>query len=231
MKNLIHLELKKFPLKPHLIGLLVANIIILFLSVFTSMLLTSETDASIPAGLPAMQLDTITLAAMLIRSTFIVWEAVLISSFIIEEYRNKTISLLFTYPVSRTQLILVKVIMIFGIMLFFHICSSIFQNICVYILSGQFKFVTYSFENVSTQIITIISTILLGLFPLFVGILKKSTIATIISSLIIVAIASNSHGATAGLMSVPVVAGIFGTIGLIFSTVAIRKMVTSDLYN
>ena len=178
-----------------------------------------------------MQLDTITMASMLVRAALIVWEAVLISSLIIEEYRSKTINLLFTYPVSRTRLIIAKLVLICGIMLVFHIGSSIFQNFSIFLLSGQFEFVTYSFENLSTHIITTISTILLGLFPLFVGMVKKSTIATVISSLIIITIASNSQGNTAGLLSVPMLAVIFGIIGVIFSTVAIRKMITSDLYN
>jgi len=164
VKKLIQLELKRFTLKPHLLGLVIANIVILFLSIITSTFLTSETDASM-TGLPTMQLDTITMATMLVRAMLIVWEAVLISSLIIEEYRSKTISLLFTYPVNRKQLIIAKVLLICGIMLAFHIGSSIFQNISISLLSGQMDFITYSFESLSIQIITTISTILLGLFP------------------------------------------------------------------
>lgn len=229
MKKLIRLEFNRFALKSHLIGLIVANIVILILSIFTSTLFTS--GEAMAEGLPPMQLDTITMATMLVRATLIVWEAVLISTFIIEEYRNKTISLLFTYPVSRTQLIMTKLVLICGLMLIFHICSSIFLNISIFFLSGKFDFVTYSFENLSNQIITAISTILLGLLPLFIGMMKKSTIATIVSSLIIVAIASNSQGTMGGLLSVPVLAVFFGMIGVLFSGVAIKKMITSDLYN
>lgn len=205
MKNLIRLELKRFALRPHLIGLVVANIIIMFLSIFTTSLLFSETGGSMAVGLPLMQLDTITMASMLVRAALIVWEAVLISSFIIEEYRSKTINLLFTYPVSRARLIIAKLLLICGIMLIFHMGSSIFQHFSIFLLSRQFEFVTYSFENLFIHIITTLSTILLGLVPLFVGMVKKSTIATLISSLIIITIASNSQGSTAGLLSVPII--------------------------
>jgi hypothetical protein len=61
--------------------------------------------------------------------------------------------------------------------------------------------------------------------------IKKSTIATVVSSIIIVAIASNSQGSSAGLLSIPVAAVIFGIIGIIFSAVAMRKMILSDLSN
>lgn len=230
MRGFVHLEFKKFSLKPHLIGLGIANTIILFISVFTSALFTSGANTSM-AGFPPMQLDTVAIAALLVNSTLIVWEAVLISTFIIEEYRNKTIDLLFTYPVNRAKLIMTKVMMICGIILVFHICSTVFQNVCISLLSRQFDFVTYSFENPFVYVITTVSTVLLGLFPMFVGMAKKSIIATIVSSLLIVSIASNSQGATAGLLSIPLLAIIFGMIGAVFGAFAIKKMITSDLYN
>jgi ABC-type transport system involved in multi-copper enzyme maturation permease subunit len=231
MKNLIRLELRRFSLKPHLIGLLVANLIILLLSVFSSTLLMTGQEVSISAGLPAMQLNTVTLAVMLIRATMIVWEAIIISSLIIEEYRSKTMSLLFTYPVNRAKLIMAKVIIVCGLSLVFQIASNVFQHFGVFLLSRQLEFVTFSFESIPIQILTIIATILIGLLPLCVGMVKKSTIATIVSSIIIVVVASNSQGNSAGLMSLPVTAIAFGLTGLIFSVVTIRKMITSDLNN
>lgn len=230
MRNLIRLELQKFSLKPHLIGIGIANVFILLISVITSTLFKSGANTQM-AGLPPMQLNTVTMAALLVNATLIVWESVLISTFIIEEYRNKTIDLLFTYPVIRAKLILSKIIMICGMILTFHICSFVFQNVCISFLSRQFDFVTYSFENPFLRAITTVSTISLGLFPLFVGMAKKSVIATIVSSLLIVAVASNSQGAAAGLLSIPLLAVAFGLIGAIFGALAVKKMITSDLYN
>ena len=182
-------------------------------------------------GFAPVQLDTVTLAAMLVRATLIVWEAVLISVFVIEEYRNKTISLLFTYPISRTKLIMTKLILICSIMFLFHVLSNIFQYASIFLAEKCFSFVTFSIGNILAQTITTISAILLGLLPLYVGMIKKSTIATVVSSIIIVAIASNSQGSSAGLMSIPVAAIIFGIIGIIFSAIAMRKMILSDLSN
>lgn len=132
---------------------------------------------------------------MLVRATLIVWEAVLISVFVIEEYRNKTICLLFTYPISRTKLITAKLILICGIMFLFHVLSNIFQYATIFLAAKCFDFVTFSFGNIMTQAVTTISAILLGLLPLYVGMIKKSAIATVVSSIIIVAIASNSQEA------------------------------------
>lgn len=231
MWNLIRMEIKKVPLKPHIAGLLIANFIIFLLSVFTSSLLTASGNISTLPGFAPVQLDTVTLAAMLVRATLIVWEAVLISVFVIEEYRNKTISLLFTYPISRTKLITAKLILICGIMFLFHVLSNIFQYATIFLAAKCFDFVTFSFGNIMTQAVTTISAILLGLLPLYVGMIKKSAIATVVSSIIIVAIASNSQGSSAGLLSIPIAAIIFGIIGITFSAITMRKMILSDLSN
>ena len=231
MWNLIRMEIKKVPLKPHIAGLLIANFIIFLLSVFTSSLLTASGNISTLPGFAPVQLDTVTLAAMLVRATLIVWEAVLISVFLIEEYRNKTIGLLFTYPISRTKLITAKLILICGIMFLFHVLSNIFQYATIFLAAKCFDFVTFSFGNIMTQAVTTISAILLGLLPLYVGMIKKSAIATVVSSIIIVAIASNSQGSSAGLLSIPIAAIIFGIIGITFSAITMRKMILSDLSN
>ena len=231
MWNLIRMEIKKVPLKPHIAGLLIADFIIFLLSVFTSSLLTASGNISTLPGFAPVQLDTVTLAAMLVRATLIVWEAVLISVFVIEEYRNRTIGLLFTYPISRTKLITAKLILICGIMFLFHVLSNIFQYATIFLAAKCFDFVTFSFGNILAQAVTTISAILLGLLPLYVGMIKKSAIATVVSSIIIVAIASNSQGSSAGLLSIPIAAIIFGIIGITFSAITMRKMILSDLSN
>lgn len=184
MKNLISLETRKVLLKPHMFGLAVANIIIFLLSVFTSSLLTQNGNMPSFNGLPPAQLDTVSLALMLVRATLIVWEAIFLSVFVIEEYRNKTISLLYTYPVNRTKLLLAKLLLVCGIMLLFHTASCIFQYACIFLASRYFVFVTFSLGDIWVQAVTAVSAIMLGLFPLYVGMIKKSTIATVVSSIV-----------------------------------------------
>lgn len=230
MQNLFKLELKRVSLNAHFVGLLAANIVIALLSGFTSSLLHAGGGVAV-TGLPPAQLDTLTLAVMLVRAVLIVWEAVLISVFIVEEYRTKTINLLFTYPVRRGKLIATKLILICGIMLLFHELSGIFQYTCLSLAGKYLSFVTVGSANLVTQAITALSAVLLGLFPLFVGMIKKSTIATIVSSFAIAAIVSNSQGSSAGLMSVPIAAIILGVIGAGFSAIAVHRMISSDLSN
>ncbi|EKX80636.1 hypothetical protein C1142_09650 [Clostridium botulinum] len=103
MKHLIKLELERFSLKPHLLGVILANIIILALSVSVSSTFATTSMQSIPSGLPPLQLSTIAIAKLLIKTTLIVWQSVLIATIIVEEYQSKTIMLLYTYPINRKK--------------------------------------------------------------------------------------------------------------------------------
>ena len=68
MQNLVKLELKRVSLKSHFISLLAANVVITLLSAFTSSLLSADGGVAV-TGLPPAQLDTLTLATMLVRAS------------------------------------------------------------------------------------------------------------------------------------------------------------------
>lgn len=229
MKKLIQLELERFSLRPHIIGLLAANVIILLLCLFMSTFLSMMGSFMKTAGLPEMALTTVSISTMLVRAALIVWQGVLVAKFIIEEYQNKTICLLYTYHINRTKLIFAKLILICGIMLMFHVLSSLFQHGAVYLISRKLSFVTYSSENIVIWLLIIISTILLSLIPLTIGMIHKSSISTVVSSIVIVAFSSSSQGKTAGLLSIPAAALVMGLAGLLTAGITIRKMTASDL--
>lgn len=229
MKKLMQLEFEKISLKSHLVGLLIANIIILFLSISTSMLMIVDTGVPTGTGLPEMQLATSDLSTMLVRATMLVWQSVLIVSVIIKEYKDKTMNLLFTYPINRTKLIVLKLLLICGIMFLFLIGSNIFQHIGILVASNFLDYVTYSTGDIFSQIIIMIATICMGLLPLCIGMVNNSTIATIVSSIILVSFVSNSQGNDTGILSIPIVATVLGLIGLLSAIFTIKKMGKADL--
>jgi len=148
MKHLIKLELERFPLKPHLLGVILANIIILALSVSVSSTFATTSMQSIPSGLPPLQLSTIAIAKLLIKTTLIVWQSVLIATIIVEEYQSKTIMLLYTYPINRKKMIAAKITLVCGIMLIFYLSSEVFQHMAIYIFSRYISFITYQLDNI-----------------------------------------------------------------------------------
>lgn len=67
------------------------------------------------------------------------------------------------------------------------------------------------------------------MLPIYVGMIRKSTIATVVSSLFIVSIAVNSQTGVGGIITIIPVSIALGAIGLLFALIAIRKIVISDL--
>lgn len=229
MRKLIRLELERFSLKPHLIGLVLANIAILSLCLMASTFIKALGGVMAAAGLPEITLTTVSLSAMLVRATLIVWQGTFLAKLIVEEYQNKTIGLLFTYPVNFKKIIWSKIVLICGLIFLFHAASIIFQNVALYLISRQFDFVTYQLESPPTQLLITASSILLGLVPLAVGMVNKSTIATVVASVVLVAFSSNSQGNTAGLLSIPIVACMMSLVGFVAASMAVKKMLASDL--
>jgi ABC-type transport system involved in multi-copper enzyme maturation permease subunit len=148
---------------------------------------------------------------------------------IISEYQTKTITMLFTYPYSRKEIIFAKLILISGIMTVAHIVALFIQHTVIYLFSLMNPIILFSFQNPLSIIIITISSILLGFIPLTAGVKFKSSIATIITSLVIAAIVSNSQGSTAGILSNPIIAGVLGLCGLVASVVTFGKMLKEDL--
>ena len=48
------------------------------------------------------------MASSIVRATFIIFGAVLIAKLIIDEYKNKTILLMFSYPINRKKIMISK---------------------------------------------------------------------------------------------------------------------------
>ena len=115
----------------------------------------------------------------------------LIVQVFIDEYKNKTISLSFGYPISRKKLFMAKVLFISLFVFLTTIISFIFTGLTTYLLDQVFPIIngqptnsdmiTYFRSMISGSfIITLISFIPLFLF----GILKRGTVSTVICSIV-----------------------------------------------
>ena len=227
MSKLLKIELKKINLKSQIISLLAMNCIVLLLSIFTSTLLANPSEGT-PTGV-AMQLTTSELALLITRAVLIVWQSILIVQIIIEEYKTKTITVLFTYPYSKKQMILAKFLLVFLLTAAFAVFSTVFQEISIYLLSRQLTFVTFMPESLWSVVIVLVSNISLGFLPLFIGMRNSSVIATIVSSLVIVVIGSNSQASPSGLLGIPVVSLFLGVVSLILLVITYRSMLVKEI--
>ncbi|EMY5505625.1 ABC transporter permease [Bacillus sp. FSL L8-0642] len=193
MLRLMKLELKKFKLGWYVKGAVIANIAILALMTFTSIVAQVEGDPEIRD--PQMIL---LMASTLVRATFIIFGSVLIARLIISEYKNKTILLMFSYPINRRKMMSSKLAITATLTFLTVILSNIlvvgvFFGIDSYfsILPNPFTVDQLTQEGIKLVPLAI-ATAGMSLIPLYFGMRKRSVPTTIVSSLIVVSIAMNS---------------------------------------
>jgi ABC-type transport system involved in multi-copper enzyme maturation permease subunit len=108
MLDQIRLEFRKHKFRGSWLGVLIANLAIMGLFALMYFEPGMEEDSAMMS-----YADAFSFIETLVRSTFIIYASVLLAKFVIEEYKNKTISLMFTYPINRKKLMASKLIIVF----------------------------------------------------------------------------------------------------------------------
>ncbi|ANN34329.1 bacitracin ABC transporter permease [Bacillus thuringiensis serovar coreanensis] len=135
-----------------------------------------------------------------IRITFIIFSSVILSRLVIDEYKNKTMQLLFMYPLQRKMLMRAKLTIVFCFCFVSTIIATFSISLLVYFVSPMMGLI----ETPATigEIISIVPTTFISAFmisgisliPLFFGMRKKSTPTTITSAVIIGMLISGNVG-------------------------------------
>ncbi|AEA18212.1 MULTISPECIES: ABC transporter permease [Bacillus] len=193
MLHLMKLELKKFKLGWYVKRAIIANIVILALMIFVSIIAQVEGDAEIRNP------ETILLmASTIVRATFIVFGSVLIARLIIGEYKNKTILIMFSYPINRKKMMASKLAITATVTFITVIVSNILVVGIFFGIDSYFSILPNSFtvDQLMQEGIKLvplaIATAGMSLIPLYFGMRKRSVPTTIVSSLIVVTIAMNN---------------------------------------
>lgn len=234
MINMIKIELKKFKLLNHLLGLLLVNIFVFSLILLIDVA-TSSSIATSSNFIPEVAVNAIPslefLIDTLLKSVFVIWKAILIATIIIEEIKSKTINTLFSYPINRKKIIAAKLIFILLAIATFMIITYITQYTIFYFLAINTNIISSGFElpNIIELAISSIATIMIGMAPLYFGTIKKSIVTTILSSIIIISITGSTFGQQGGLISILPVAIALGVVGVILAHIALVKIVGDDL--
>lgn len=131
-------------------------------------------------------------AVLFTKASFLLFEAFLISSLIIDEFKKKTINQLFSYPISKMKILWSK---IFVVVLFSFIAqysSHLILQLSIKLLSimiGDSYHLTFTY--LMNLLIVTLGTVLLGLLPFVIGMMRHSIVVTMLSSLVLAAIISN----------------------------------------
>ncbi|MED1379906.1 hypothetical protein COL41_06190 [Bacillus mycoides] len=193
MLRLMKLELRKFKLGWYVKRAVIANIVILALLIFVSIVAQIEGDPKIRD--PQIILS---MASALVRATFIIFGGVLIAKLIIDEYKSKTILLMFSYPINRKKMMASKLAVTATLTLITVILSNILVVGIFFGIDSYFSILPNSFTvdqliQEGIKLIPLaIATAGISLIPLYFGMRKRSVPATIVSSIIVVLIAINN---------------------------------------
>lgn len=228
MLHLMKLEMKKFKFGWYVKGALLANIIITVLFINMNYIQIMENDVIMTNAKEAFSL----IGAM-VRGTFIVFAAVLLAQLVIEEYKSKTIMLMFSYPVKRKKLLASKLAIV-AILTFITIwLSNIVVTGAVFVLHGYFSFISYSitFTDWMQQAINMIPFAIAAagtsLIPLYFGMRKHSVPITIVSSLLVVSFACSYNPGFSVVMTIPIQLAL-AAVGIIIAYLSIRDIEKED---
>lgn len=234
MLKLIKLEWKKNNIGKYVRNAVVlAAILCLFMFALAYLGIANDPDTGIPDAAPGN--NTISSPIELFTSmSFLVFTSTMLSSFIVSAYKNKTMNLMFSYPISRRKILASQMLAVW-IFCFF---ALIFTKLFIYgtILLGS-RFMVSSFPldfnmaslgfyiQLVAKSIVIVS---MSFIALFIGIAMKSSKATIITSFLLIILTQANVGdlTMANNAVFPV---ILTVISLVFALLSVYGAETKDL--
>lgn len=185
MAHLMKLELKKFGIARNIIFMIAGilfGILFITISLWDSMTDPKQTKDTFES--------TYLVIGLLMSCIFLVYASVLTARLVIGEYNQRTITIMFSYPLNRMKLIASKLTII---MIYTAISMAIGYACC----SGYIVFVDKTFDAlegtfqtsmlqtwIPMAITAVIGCMVLSLWPFIVGMIRKSVPATVVTSLI-----------------------------------------------
>ncbi|MFA2689804.1 ABC transporter permease [Bacillus mycoides] len=231
-------KLMKLEWKKHQLSSYFKSVAICIIAIFTVVNLMALGAKDEVDGLFSDFTQQMVLINTVIRITFIIFSSVILSRLIIDEYKNKTIQLLFMYPLQRKMLMRAKLTIVFCFCFVSTIIATFSISLLVYFVSPMMGLI----ETPATigEIIAIVPTTFISAFmisgisliPLFFGMRKKSTPTTITSAVIIGMLISSNVGSGNGQVSmfnfigIPIVLCL---LGIFISYLSYRKIDKMDV--
>lgn len=226
MLNLIRLELIKFKLWPVIRGALIA---ICILSICIPLILWDE------AGVNGYN-QTFAIIDAFSRGVFMIFGASLITRFIIQEFQEKTMTVMFMYPINRKKVMFAKILTIIFFTLCFIVISDIVAFGAVYVFNLYQPVITGTLtvsivlQNALKLFMNALAATGISLIPIYFGMKKYSVRTTFVSAIVIVALLGSGRGAGGTLFDFVAIPIILAGVGLLIAYMAIRKIEQVDLF-
>lgn len=227
------IKLMKLELKKHSLGWYFSSAFIASLCIIAILILVNYVEA--PHEVPLRDLDeALVVVGAVARVTCVILGGVLVAKLIVEEYKSKTIFILFSYPISRKKLLGAKLLFIAILTFITVFVTNLLSAGLLVLLNSYLRFIP---GNVDTgfllkQLLSIltfsVATAGTSLIPLYFGMRKHSVPATIVSAILIVALIG-SHNPEFSIASIVYVPLALAVIGVLIAAWTIRNVERADV--
>ena len=132
-------------------------------------------------------------SALFTKAAFLIFEAYLFSTIFIDEFKQRTIFQLFSYPISKIKLLWGKIISVILISFIAHFTAHLVIQLLIRLVAVLTE---SNYIPVVNQLINLVGisfgTVLIGILPFVIGMIKYSTPITMLSGLGLAALLSNA---------------------------------------
>ena len=132
-------------------------------------------------------------SALFTKAAFLIFESYLLSTIFIDEFKQRTVFQLFSYPISKIKLLWGKVISVILISFIAHFTAHLVIQLLIKLVAVLTE---SNYIPVVNQLINLIGisfgTVLIGVLPFVIGMIKYSTPITMLSGLGLAALLSNA---------------------------------------
>ena len=132
-------------------------------------------------------------SSLFTKAAFLIFESYLLSTIIIDEFKRRTIFQLFSYPISKIKLLWGKVISVILISFIAHFTAHLVIQLLIKLIAVLTE---SNYIPVVNQLINLVGisfgTVLIGILPFVIGMIKYSTPITMLSGLGLAALLSNA---------------------------------------
>lgn len=233
MLKLVRLEWKKNNIGKYIKGVIImAALLGLFVFALAFLGIANDPDGTLDA---APGTDVISAPIELFTSmAFLIYTSVMLASFIVSAYKNKTMNLMFSYPIKRQKILASQMIAVWTFNFVALILTKLAIYMCVFFGAKfmQSSFVVdFSIGSLSFYIQLILKSVVIvsmSFIALFVGMALKSSKATIVTSFLLIFLTQANIGdfTMAGNAVFPI---ILAAISLLFAALSIVNVESKDL--
>ena len=192
MLKLIRLEWKKNHISKYFRNaVILAGCLSLFIFALAYLGIANDPDTGVPDAAPGN--DIISAPIELFTSmSFLIFTSVMLASFIVSAYKNKTMNLMFSYPIKRQKILASQMLAVW----IFNFIALVLTKLLIYscVLAGSHFGVSsftldFDMSYVSFYVQLLIKSVVIvtmSFIALFIGMAMKSSKATIISSFLLI---------------------------------------------